>query len=115
VSRASRIPELDAIGPETPLRLAVAAALAYPDGSMAASGLRREASRGRLVIERTAGKDYTTLASIERMRVLCREEHSRRVSGYVKPNMTAPAGSPMPPSGSSRTAIIEARDDLSYG
>ena len=54
------------IGPETPLRLDVAAALAYPDGSMTASGLRREAGRGRLAIERIAGKDYTTLAAIER-------------------------------------------------
>jgi hypothetical protein len=31
-----------AIGPNTPLRLAVAASIAYPDGSMTASGLRRE-------------------------------------------------------------------------
>jgi hypothetical protein len=53
------VPEINRIDPETPLRLAVAAALAYPDGSMTASGLRREAKRGRLVIERTAGKDYT--------------------------------------------------------
>ncbi len=60
------------VGDDTPLRLAVAAALAYPDGSMTASGLRREAARGRLVIERTAGKDYTTLAAIEQMRALCR-------------------------------------------
>ena len=39
---------------------------------MTASGLRREGARGRLVIERIAGKDYTTLANIERMRELCR-------------------------------------------
>ena len=32
-----------------PLRLAVAAAIAYPDGSMTAKGLRREAKRGNLV------------------------------------------------------------------
>ena len=38
--------------------------LAYPDGSMTASGLRREAARGRLAIERVAGKDYTTLADL---------------------------------------------------
>jgi len=48
------------------------AALAFPDGSMTASGLRREAARGHLVVERIAGKDYTTLANIERMRELCR-------------------------------------------
>jgi hypothetical protein len=39
---------------------------------MTASGLRREGARGRLGIERIAGKDYTTLANIERMRELCR-------------------------------------------
>jgi hypothetical protein len=49
------------VGPDTPLRLEVAAALAYPDGSMTASGLRKEARKGRLIIERTTGKDYTTL------------------------------------------------------
>src|SRR2546429_9960279 len=56
----NRLPELDKIKPDTPLRLDVAAALAYPDGSMTASGLRKEAGRGRLAIERVAGKDYTT-------------------------------------------------------
>jgi hypothetical protein len=37
------IPSRDQIGSETPLRLTVAAALAFPDGSMTASGLRRAA------------------------------------------------------------------------
>jgi hypothetical protein len=68
----SRVPELDKVKPDTPLRLDIAATLAYPDGSMTASGLRKEAGRGRLVVERVAGKDYTTLASIQRMRELCR-------------------------------------------
>jgi hypothetical protein len=68
------LPPRDAITPDTPLRLSVAAALAFPDGSMTGSGLRREGARGRLVIERVAGKDYTTLANIERMRELCRVE-----------------------------------------
>jgi hypothetical protein len=66
--------DLEKVGPNTPLRLNIAAAVAYPDGSMTASGLRKERDRGRLIIERTAGKDYTTLAYIERMRELCREE-----------------------------------------
>jgi hypothetical protein len=70
----ARLPSRDEIGPGTPLRLAVAAGLAFPDGTMTASGLRREAARGRLLIERIAGKDYTTLANIERMRELCRVE-----------------------------------------
>jgi hypothetical protein len=57
---------------DAPLRLATAASLAFPDGSMTAAGLRREAKRGRLVIERIAGKDFTTLANIDCMRELCR-------------------------------------------
>jgi len=46
------LPPPEKITPDTPLRLEIAAALAFPDGSMTASGLRREAERGRLVIER---------------------------------------------------------------
>jgi hypothetical protein len=68
----SRVPEPDKVKPDTPLRLDVAATLAYPDGSMTASGLRKEAGRGRLVIERIAGKDYTTLRAISEMREKCR-------------------------------------------
>ena len=70
----ANLPPRDVIRPDTPFRLSVAAALAFPDGSMTASGLRRECARGRLVVERIAGKDYTTLANIERMRELCRVE-----------------------------------------
>jgi hypothetical protein len=58
-----RLPARSGIDEHAPLRLAVAAAIAYPDGSMKASGLRREHAKGRLVIERTAGKDYTTIAA----------------------------------------------------
>jgi hypothetical protein len=54
----SDLPRIGAISADTPLRLDVAAALAYPDGSMTAGGLRREHKRGRLIIELTAGKDY---------------------------------------------------------
>jgi hypothetical protein len=68
------LPARDQVSPDTPLRLSVAAALAFPDGSMTASGLRREGARGKLVIERIAGKDYTTLGDIERMRKQCRVE-----------------------------------------
>src|SRR6266446_6927173 len=74
------VPPPEKITPDTPLRLEIAAALAFPDGSMMASGLRREADRGRLVIERVAGKDYTTLANIERMRELCRVQAKARDS-----------------------------------
>src|SRR5215470_5154414 len=99
-----RLPDRSQINATTPLRLAVAATLAYPDGSMTASGLRKEASRGRLVIERTAGKDYTTLANIERMRGLCRVEEGARDSGCGRPNTTAPENSHTPPHGLSKTA-----------
>jgi hypothetical protein len=46
MARSTQSPRLsvDQIGPDTPLRLRVAAALAFPDGSMTASGLRREAA-----------------------------------------------------------------------
>jgi hypothetical protein len=63
---------LGQVAPDAPLRLSTAAKLAFPDGSMTASGLRREANRGRLRIECIAGKHYTTLNEIERMRELCR-------------------------------------------
>jgi hypothetical protein len=46
----ARLPSIEAVGQDAPLRLSVAAALAFPDGSMTASGLRREAVRGRLMI-----------------------------------------------------------------
>ena len=74
------IPPADQVTPDTPLRLGVAAAIAFPDGSMTAAGLRREAARGRLIIERIAGKDYTTLANIECMRQLCRVQEKARDS-----------------------------------
>src|SRR3954469_4221070 len=76
-----------------PLRLAVAAAIAFPDGLISASGLRREASRGRLNIERIAGKDYTTLANIERMRELCRVEAKVPDCGFNQRAGTPRAGS----------------------
>jgi hypothetical protein len=82
VRNPRHMPARSEVGDDTPLRLAVAAVLAYPDGSMTASGLRREAARGRLVIERTAGKDYTTLAAIEKMRALCRVQGKALARGF---------------------------------
>jgi hypothetical protein len=60
------LPPHDEIKPNTPLRLEVAAALAFPDSSMTAFGLRRDGARGRLVMERVAGKDYPPVANIGR-------------------------------------------------
>ena len=65
---------------DAPLRLSVAAEIAYPHGGMTASGLRREAARGRLEIERVAGRDYTTLRAIEEMRRLCRVQQKAPAS-----------------------------------
>jgi hypothetical protein len=98
-----------AITENTPLRLAIAAKLAFPDGSMTASGLRRERDRGRLAIERIAGKDYTTLADIQKMRDLCRVQAKGHGSTCAAPGQ--PLGDK--PSGSSGTAgAISPRDAL---
>src|SRR5579862_2617754 len=87
------LPQRHQIRPNTPLRLSAAAALAFPDGSMTASGLRREGARGRLVFERIAGKHYTTLANIERMRELCRVQQKESASGFGPKSGTSTAAS----------------------
>jgi hypothetical protein len=84
----------EGVGLHDPLRLAVAAAVAFPDGSMTASGLRRESARGRLIIERIAGKDYTTLFHIERMRELCRVKAKEPDSTDVKHGIAKAISSP---------------------
>jgi hypothetical protein len=102
------------VDPDTPLRLSEAVKLAYPDGSMTVSGLRTERNRGRLVTEKTAGKEYTTLANIERMRELCRSDQKGRDCGLSPPDQSRIAA----PSGASETvksnaALALARDKLS--
>lgn len=82
-----------AITPDTPLRLAKAAQLAFPDGSITEKSLRREAARGHLDIERIAGKDFTTLAAIERMRTLCRVLPSPRASTSERAAAETPSSS----------------------
>jgi hypothetical protein len=73
MSRRTVISHDQPIGLDTPLRLDVAAELGFPAGGrMTAAGLRTEWRRGKLAIERIAGKDYTTLRAIEEMRALCR-------------------------------------------
>ena len=109
----SFVPPKSEVAPDAPLRLEIAATMAFPDGSMTASGLRREGARGRFVIERIAGKDYTTLANIERMRELCRVE--ARVPGCGSGPLAAKAADSLRVrSGSSSTAIgTSPRDALS--
>lgn len=65
---------LGIISSATPLLLATAAKIAFPDGSMTPEGLRHEIRRGRLAYETIAGETYTTLADIATMRRLCRME-----------------------------------------
>ncbi|WP_260854938.1 excisionase [Mesorhizobium amorphae] len=62
----------DDVSRDAPIRLDVAAKIAFPDGSMGAKGLRKERDKGNLVTEMIAGKEYVTLAEIERMRERCR-------------------------------------------
>src|ERR1700722_4653093 len=103
---------LQNISSDAPVRLSIAAKLAFPDGSMTASGLRREAARGRLHIERVAGKDYTTLEAIKRMRELCRVQAKEPGSTSEKPDTVEEKSFTMP-SGSSRMEIgISPQDAL---
>jgi hypothetical protein len=71
-ARKARPGIADNVTPATMLRLEAAAALGFPDGSMSAGALRRQAAVGHLAIYRIAGKDYTTLANIEEMKTTCR-------------------------------------------
>src|SRR3977135_4027527 len=56
----------------------------FPHGGMTVSGLRREADRGRLAVERIANNDFTTLRAIEEMRKLRLVEAKARISGCAK-------------------------------
>ena len=106
------LPSRTEIELDTPLRLSVAAAFAFPDGSMTVSGLRREATRGKLVVERIAGKDYTTLASIDRMRELCRVEAKVRICGSGQDGATQKGSSGDRPGPSSTEPDISPQDAL---
>lgn len=69
-------------GLDTPLRLNRAVEIAFPEGGMTVSGLRREASRGRLSIEVIAGKQF------EQMRDLCRARARGPDCGSSQRNVT---------------------------
>jgi hypothetical protein len=51
---------------------------------MTLSGLRKEVARGRLAVEVIAGKQFTTLADIARMRELCRVAEDARAVVELK-------------------------------
>jgi hypothetical protein len=97
------------ITPTTPLRLAIAAQIAFPDGSMKVSGLRKERDNGRLVVEVIAGKEYTTLAAIEEMRRLCRAPRKAPASTLRKEKVEKPTGSSVTDRNASARAALRAR------
>lgn len=92
-----------ALTDDTPLRLDRAAALAFPQGGMSASGLRRERDRGNLVTEIVAGKEFTTLAAIRAMREKCRAQPKPHASHGAQRAAVRTASSATPASGSSAT------------
>jgi hypothetical protein len=94
---------LPEITPNTPLRLADAVKIAFPLGGMTVAGLRRERDRDRLAIEKIAGKEFTTLAHIERMRELCRDEARALGSSLRPPAETRAERLPTRQPGSSET------------
>jgi len=107
---AAEGPALSNIMPDTPLRLDVAARLAFPDGSMTATGLRRLGDKGLLTIERINRRDYTTLLAVKEMREKCRVAPKVRASGCV-PRAVTVTGSNMAPSTSSSIAAARSRLD----
>lgn len=102
MARTARIPADHK--PDTPLRLDIAAQIAFPDGSMGAPGLRKERDRGRLVTEIIAGKEYVTLAEIERMRELCRVHRKAPDLSGARKAAKQMAASGAKPDGLSKTA-----------
>ena len=91
------------ITPNTPLRLADAVKIAFLMGGMTVAGLRRERDRNRLVVEKIAGKEFTTLAHIERIRELCRDEAREPDFSLRPPAETRAEISPTEQPGSSGT------------
>lgn len=79
----SLLPANDNVDPDQPLRLSDAVKYGFPHGGMTVSGLRREAAKGRLVVEKIANKDFTTLRAIQEMRNQCRVKVEVHVSGGV--------------------------------
>jgi hypothetical protein len=66
---------------DTPLRLEQAVEIAFPFGGMTVSGLRKERDKQNLVTEMIAGKEFTTLQSIEEMRAKCRAQQKEQDYG----------------------------------
>lgn len=97
------LPPIELVKPDTPLTLAVAAALAYPDGSMSAATLKALADNGKLTVERPGRTIYTTLRHIEEMREICRLMAKGHASGSDRHVGGRTAESLIPPHGTSET------------
>jgi hypothetical protein len=87
---------------ERPLRLGAAA----EHFGLTAGALRAEARRGRLVIWRVAGKDWTSLAEIERMFQQCRVLPEVPGFGSDRLERERAIGLSSNPSGSSETEAV---------
>jgi hypothetical protein len=97
------VQDASAVTDQTPLRLQMAVEIAFPTGGMTVSGLRREASKGRLRTELIAGKVFTTLQDIRAMREKCRVPLKEPDFGSNQKNVTAKARSSDAPHGLSGT------------
>ena len=62
------VPPSEEVTSSTPLRLGIAAQIAFPLGGITEHTLRLEHKRGNLVVETYGNKHFTTLAHIEEMR-----------------------------------------------
>src|SRR5262245_26571012 len=108
MSRKVALADPSRIADDTLIRLGVAAALEFPDGSMSASGLRSEARRGHLKIWRIAGKDFTTKQALMEMRTQCAQPNHRDSNCAAPERAAAPSGSSRTASGKSAQALAKA-------
>jgi hypothetical protein len=77
---------VEVITATTRIRLATAAATAFPEGDVSVKWLRAQARAGKLDVWRIAGKDFTTLEAVERLTEQCRAPSSPQ--GYTSANDT---------------------------
>jgi len=93
-ARLNEMNQARAMLPEDePLRLKDAVRIAFPNGGIKQSGLRREIKRGRLTCMMIAGKQFVTLRAINEMRERCRVEPKDRVSISAGGEAAMPCGS----------------------
>ena len=96
---------------DTPYPLKDILPLAYPNGGMTISGLRKEISRGNLVVEYTAGRFFVTMRAILEMREKCRVHGKARTYGSGLPASVRMGSSPMKQLTSSLTVTSNSPQD----